>query len=454
MTKRLQTLSGRTTRPTPLAVLLAATLTVGTLLAIAGSRSVSSELRRTAEVKAVEKARPSVVNIRGHKTVRSDENAAQAREVNGMGTGVVIDQRGYIITNFHVVDNVRQIEVTLHDGTMLPGRLISSDPKTDLAIIKIDPKGKLQTVDFGTSADLMPAEPVIAVGNAYGYEHTITRGIVSALHRNVQVSDSQSYNDLIQTDASINPGNSGGPLLNIDGEMIGINVAVRAGAQGIGFAIPVDNAMLIIARLMSVEKINQTWHGLAVKDAVRGKSGVTVDKIADQSPAQKAELKSGDVLKKIGEQEIGRSLDVERALLAAKAGENVDVTVERDGKQVELKLALDRLAAKPKSVAERLWEQLGVKFTAVAPDEVRERRTRYNGGLKVTEVRTDSPARRQGIRTGDILVGMHVWETVSLENVEYVLTRPELSEIAPVKFYIVRDGETLAGRLPVDSVVK
>ena len=198
--------------------------------------SVGSELRQTPIVRAVQRARPSVVNIRGEKTVGpttvSPGRVDASRRVNGMGTGVVIDHRGYIVTNYHVVDGVREIQVTTADGQRYTAKLIDRDPETDLAIIKIDTDEPVPVIQIGSSSDLMAGEPVVAVGNAYGYEHTVTRGIISALHRSVQVSDAQYYEDLIQTDASINPGNSGGPLLNIDGEMIGINVAVRAGARG------------------------------------------------------------------------------------------------------------------------------------------------------------------------------------------------------------------------------
>ncbi len=201
--------------------------------------TAASELRETPIVKAIQRARGAVVNIRGEKTVVDHGFAAvpapgqtatpdAGRRVNGMGTGVVIDARGYIVTNYHVVDGVREILVTQADGRRQVAKLIARDLETDLAVIKIDARTPLPVIPIGTSSDLMTGETVIAVGNAYGYEHTVTRGIVSALHRAVQVSDAQFYDDLIQTDASINPGNSGGPLLNIDGEMIGINVAVRA----------------------------------------------------------------------------------------------------------------------------------------------------------------------------------------------------------------------------------
>src|SRR5215475_10432235 len=166
----------------------------------------------------------------------------------------------------------------------------------------------------------MVGESVIAMGNAFGYEHTVTRGIVSAIHRSVQVSDTQSYDDLIQTDASINPGNSGGPLLNIDGEMIGINVAVRAGAQGIGFAIPVDKAMAVASKLLSVERVEHKWHGVKFVDNPARKTAV-IASIDDDSPAAKCGLKVGDVIASAGDMPITRSVEFERAMLGHQVGQ-------------------------------------------------------------------------------------------------------------------------------------
>ena len=208
--------------------------------------------RDNSVVKAAAAARPSVVNIRGEKEIySSDENSSETvRRVKGMGAGVIIDSRGYIVTNFHVIDSIKEIQVTTADGKSYVARCIARDAATDLAIIKIETDVPLQTIAIGDSNELEIGETVIAMGNAYGYEHTVTKGIVSALHRTVQASDVQTYVNLIQTDASINPGNSGGPLLNIDGEMIGINAAVRAGAQGIGFAIPVDSALERVADML------------------------------------------------------------------------------------------------------------------------------------------------------------------------------------------------------------
>lgn len=431
----------------PIALLAAAT--ASPLL----TRHVSaSELRRTATVRVVESARPSVVNIRGEKTLAPDDEGYRPGEgpqrVKGMGTGVIIDERGYIITNHHVVEGVRRILVTLASEKTYTATLVSHDARTDLAVIRIQTSEKLPVVNIGTSSDLMPGEPVIAVGNAYGYEHTVTCGIISALHRTVQVSDTQNYQDLIQTDASINPGNSGGPLLNIDGEMIGINVAVRAGAQGIGFAIPVDVALQVAARLMSTERLSKTWHGVVAQDAAPRKQ-LVVESVQDDSPAAKSGLKPGDVITDVANVHIARRLDFERALLGRKVGDAVTVTVRRDSESIRTKLVLAATRKQSKNANDQAWEMIGLKLDPVPPDEFPQNQTHYQGGLLVTDVRPDSPGAQQGIRRGDILVGMHIWETIKLGDVSYVLNRPEFKNITPLKFYILRGSETLYGYVTV-----
>jgi serine protease Do len=420
------------------------------------SRADASELRNSPIVKAVSAAAPSVVNIHGRKTVRADSASFGAtesvRQVNGMGTGIVIDPRGYIITNYHVVEGVSNIQVTLHDERAAVARLVSHDPKTDLAIIKIDGKEQLPVIRFGTSCDLLRGEQVIAVGNAYGYEHTVTRGIISALHRSVQVSDDQKYNDLIQTDASINPGNSGGPLMNIDGQVIGINVAVRVGAQGIGFAIPIDEALDVAARLMSIERLDQATHGIVGKTICKpDQRTFVVSSIKGDSPAAKSGLKPGDTITKIADRPIERALDVELALLGRKVDEDVAIEVERGGQSVSEKLAVARVLRsqlKP-ALADRIWTSLGLRLAPMDEAVFKELGTRYRGGLSVIAVREGGPAAQQGIKRGDVLVGMHVWETISLENIAYILDREDLAKFDPLTFYIVRGSDTLYGQLRV-----
>jgi len=420
--------------------------------AAAAPRADAGEGRRTAIVRAIESQRDSVVNIHGQKLVPSpDEDAAgELRRVNGMGTGVIVDARGYVVTNYHVVEGVRRIEVTLSSGRTVAATLVSHDPRTDLAVIKLDADAPLPVITIGTSSDLMIGETVLALGNAYGYEHTVTRGIISALHRNVEVSRTQRYDDLIQTDASINPGNSGGPLLNVDGEMIGVNVAVRAGAQGIGFAIPVDRVLDVVADLLSVERVDRTWHGIVAK--ADGSRGVIVEAVHRQSPAETVGVKAGDVITRIGEQPVTRRLDIERGLLGRRAGDVVPVTVVRSGAEERMDLSLAAVRRDALPIDERCWREIGLRVEAMPATKVQRLQSRYRGGLLVGEVRTGGPAHEQGIRAGDILVGLHVWETIVPDNVAYILDKAEEEHLNPIKFYVLRGRETLFGHIVSETI--
>jgi serine protease Do len=407
----------------------------------------ASELRRDSVVRAVAEAKTSIVNIHGRKTVRGE--AHDAKQVNGMGTGIIIDPRGYIVTNYHVVEGVSQIQVSLHDERDVVAKLIAHDPKTDLAVIKVDLKEELRPIKFGTSCDLMEAEGVIAIGNAYGYPHTTTTGRISALNRTVQVSDDQKYYNLIQTDAAINPGNSGGPLINIDGETIGINVAVRVGAQGIGFAIPIDDALEVTARLMNVEKLEQSSHGIVGKTMITPERRTfSVTSVKKDSPAEKAGLQAGDIVSTVNGRKIERALDIELAFLGQRAGEELAISAVRKDSPVTCNLTMVAVARPGRpGLNERVWGTLGIKLSPMNEVDFKQLNSRYQGGLRVLDVRKSSPAWQQGIRTGDVLVGMHIWETTSLENIAYILEREEVTKNEPVIFYIIRGTETLQGQI-------
>ncbi len=439
------------------------TLTMGlTLLSLCVGQTFASE-RFTPIVRAVQDCSPAVVNIQGQKSVADPAVAAGQRQVNGMGTGVVIDSRGYILTNHHVVDGVRQINVTLDGGRTYIARIVARDPETDLAIIHIKSPGSLPVVQFGTSDDLMPGETVIAVGNAFGYEHTVTRGIISALHRNVQVNETQQYLDLIQTDASINPGNSGGPLLNIEGKMIGVNVAVRAGAQGIGFAIPIDKALDVAARILNIEEVDNHWHGMTALSADGPRGPVSVARVKKNSPALSGGIQRGDLLQRIGTVDIQRPMDVERAFLGRRAGEKIAVVVRRNKETVHLNLTLanypgGRKVAKSSSspvtstLGDATWDALGMALEQAPRSELRKSGVAYQGGMKVVAVRPGSSAAQQGVREGDILVRMHRWKVDSLRDVRYIVERADtLSRTGEVKFYIVRGNDTFYGHMEVAS---
>ncbi|MFN9369780.1 MAG: trypsin-like peptidase domain-containing protein [Planctomycetia bacterium] len=426
-------------------------LAVAIIAAAAGRPVTASEARRSAIVRAIESQRDAVVNIHGQKLVGAPgEENGELKRVNGMGTGVVIDARGYVVTNFHVVEGVRRIEVTLSSGKTLAATLVSHDPRTDLAVIKLAADGPLPVVTIGTSSDLMIGEDVLALGNAYGYEHTVTRGIISALHRSVEVSRTQRYDDLIQTDASINPGNSGGPLLNADGQVIGINVAVRAGAQGIGFAIPIDEVLEVVTKLLSVERVDRTWHGIVARPD--GRRGAVVEVVHRESPAATVGMKAGDLITRVADTPVVRQLDIERALLGRKAGDSVSVTVLRAGAEERLELPLAAMKRDQGSVEERCWRDFGFRLQPLEAAKVQKMQSRYRGGMLVIEVRPGGPAGEQGIREGDILVGLHIWETITTENVSYILDKAEEEHLNPIKFYVLRGRETLFGHIVSDTV--
>ncbi|HHM12829.1 MAG TPA: PDZ domain-containing protein, partial [Planctomycetaceae bacterium] len=279
-------------------------------------------------------------------------------------------------------------------------------------------------------------------------EHTVTSGIISALHRPVQISETQHYPDLIQTDASINPGNSGGPLLNIDGEMIGLNVAVRVGAQGIGFAIPVNDAMNVASRLLSVERISHLSHGVLLKTVEEGGAmHVEVLGTREGSAGEAAGLERGDIVRRVGDREIHRKLDFELALLGRRAEEEVELEIERDGTRKVVSLVLQGSRRSSLPAVDSAWRDLGIQVEPVSRRVIRQMQGNYNGGLRVLRVRPGSPADREGVRRGDILVGMHQWETATLDNLEFVLNSDEVRGRPRIKFFILRNGRTLYGWL-------
>jgi serine protease Do len=428
----------------------------------------ASSARETPVVRAIRRVETAVANIHSEKT--ADDSGGlfsieRNRKINGMGTGIIIDERGYIVTNHHVVDGVDSLRVTLRDGSAYTAQIVSYDRKHDLAIIKINASRPLDVMPLGTSSDLMLGETVIAVGNAYGYENSMTGGLISQLSRDVDVNEKQSYKNLIQTDASINPGNSGGPLINLDGEVIGINVAIRAGAQRIGFAIPIDDARKIIAQLLSVEKLSHTWHGVVGTDIKSGSlRQFVIDQTVASSPGAQAGLQPGDIVVKAGGLDVIDAADFERACLGKKPGEVIPVVVKRGEETADVTMTLTHVSGRQSfgtivrannsdnnGANDRFWQMFGMRLGKLANSKGSLSGSRYRGGMRVTSVRANGPAALNGIQEGDVLVGLHVWETVSFENVSYVADHPQLKSFSPLKFYVLRGEETLWGHLPVTA---
>lgn len=457
----------------------------------------AGDARDTPLVRAVQRSRKSVVNIHTERMSADDRDSkffsSKSRKVTGMGTGLIIDERGYIVTNYHVIQDVDVITVTLEGGSSYDGHPVSYDRKHDLAIIRINATEQLTVMNIGTSSDLMLAESVYAVGNAFGYEHTVTAGIVSQLHRDVEVDETQSYENLIQTDASINPGNSGGPLINLNGEVIGINVAIRSGAQRIGFAIPIDDARLTIASLMSVERLNGIPHGLGTRDIKSAEEKkLVVEQVAAESAADLCGIRTGDVIRSVRGITVIDGTDLERSLLDLPRGKVVDVIVVREGRDQTLQLTVgvgkpvglpvaaisqqsdvnvtvnpqtteaSRVTMNVVSEAEagvmnRAWDLLGLRLENLNEVDRLEivrkaypgarKPVRYNGGLRVVSVRPGSVASRF-VNEGDILLGLDGFETLGPKNISYILRDARISNSAPMKCQILRKGGN-----PVEAIL-
>lgn len=419
--------------------------------------AVAESNRDTPIVQAIRRAEPAVVNIQGNKTVTSTtaNGGVAKQEVNGMGTGVIIDSRGYIITNLHVVEDVAKIEVTLADGTSSYAKLINYDPDTDLALIKIPAAKDLPTIHFGSSADLLRGETVIAIGNPFGYQNTVTVGIISALHRDIPVNGSQPYKDLIQTNADINPGNSGGPLLNIDGDVIGINVAVRVGAQGIGFAIPIDTAMEVMADLVAASHRDPVQHGLDLASARSDdRTAVVVRAISNESISSR-DIRAGDIIATIAGKPVKNRLELELTLLDHKAGENIDIRLERDGTLVDHSLTLKSSggALTSNDVGRLAWEQLGVRLVPVPSSAVAGVGEEYKGGLKITEVRSGSPADKERLVAGDIIVGVMDWQTPNLSSLAWIMANQSFKSSGTAKYYLIRKRRPMTVAMSADAPV-
>jgi len=433
--------------------------------ALAGTPSTNSNNPRvTPAVEVAKKAKDAVVNIHSERTINNAADpfhalAPSQNRINGMGTGIVIDPRGYIVTNFHVVEDVNSIKIILGDGSSYTGRVIARDHDHDIAILKIDCPRPLATVPLGTAMDLMVGEPVIAIGNAFGYQHTHTTGIVSAVKRDVNLNKEMSYKGLIQTDASINPGNSGGPLLNIYGELIGVNVAIRAGAQNIGFAITVDNMIYAATEMLSVRRRLGISHGLIVRDQIDTSvnpvvRSLLVERVESNSAAERAGVQPGDLIVQAGGVVVGCSLDLERGFLEKLPGDKVSLTVHRGLQDQNLDLALPQggeqrvslpLPQAPAPAVDQVWKRIGLKLGMADVKLVSQVNQQLRGGMTVELVQADSPAAKAGIQKGDILVGLHQFETLSVDNVIWVLNHPEWATFQPLKFFVIRNGKLNRG---------
>jgi len=442
-------------------------LTIGTAWAATDSETASDSRRawarrRTPVVEVVEKTRGAVVNIAATSVVVSrlpfgfdslfDDIFEAPRKATSAGSGFIIHPSGYMVTNAHVVARSADNKVTFADEPdhqAHPARVVTIDLEHDLAILKIDTAKPLPYLRLGRSDDLMIGETVIAIGNPLGYHHTVTTGVIGAVNRTLEFGQEVQYKGLIQVDAALNPGNSGGPLLNINGELIGINTAIRGDAQNIGFAIPVDHLRRMLPEMMTaeIESHREVWIGLTVSD----KDLVRVTSIAQGGPADRAGLRAGDVLLRVDGAVVTQAMDFYAAILDKKVGDTVLLGISRGGTGHTITL---RLQAMPKPQGAKLaWDRLGMRLEEMTAQQARKFGLPRPIGLLITDVDPNGPAASAGIRRGDVLYELGRYRGFkSLDDVGRLLKNVERGDTIYVGWlrsgtqYVYQYGHQLQAR--------
>ncbi|MDX1584445.1 MAG: trypsin-like peptidase domain-containing protein, partial [Thermoanaerobaculia bacterium] len=395
----------------------------------ADAREITSTIsaeRKTSTVQVVHEILPSVVNIETEATIRQRAldpwfglfPRERSYRTQSVGSGFIWSSDGLIVTNAHVVEGASRISVNLNDGRKLPAEVIGVDPDSDLAVLRVD-EANLPDAPIGTSSDLLIGETVIAIGNPFGLSGSVTRGVVSALGRSVPSRDrNRTYTDFIQTDASINPGNSGGPLVNIEGKVIGINVAIYAEAQGIGFAIPVDRATKVIEDLSRFGEVHPAWLGLSTttltpeearRRGYEAESGALVTRVFSGSPAEAAGIRPDDVIVSARGTPIDSREALNTVLASVNAGQTLSMVIRRDGRS--LTLAVDPVESPPTLGLEVLQEISGIEVDD-GPS-----------GIVVVEVARRSRAASIGVVPGDRIVGINGQRIRTVEQLDQQVRR-------------------------------
>jgi len=370
--------------------------------------------------------------------VPQERRAYQSRQ--SLGSGVIVTSTGYILTNYHVIERASLIRVVLSDQTSYEARVITGDEVNDLALIKIDAGKPLPAIPFAGDDDLMLGETVIALGNPFGLAHTVTSGILSGKNREAHFRGEVLYRDILQTDAAVNPGNSGGPLLNIDGELIGINVAVyqdaRQNAQNIGFAVPVKRARALLASWLTPRLIYNRWLGFDMEAADDGR--IQVSRIDTNSAAHAAGIRRGDEIAGLNRQPYRDLYSLNRDLLAFETGQdvNIDVRMGGDIRTVPLKITP---VPKP-SGAELALQRLGVVFEETAASAAGA--PSRNTYMVIQSVQPESPAAAAGLRAGMMIFRINNVEINSIEDAGLALERVESRQPVRVEVISITEFES------------
>ena len=396
---------------------------------------------------------PAVVHIRVEKTVKDGGPAFQQFNQNpfggnkqfkdffgrnfgqqrkpefkrpGQGSGFIIDKSGYIVTNNHVVEGADTIKVILKDDTEYNAEIVGRDPVTDIALIKVEAKGNLSVVPMGSSDNLKVGEWVAAIGSPFGLEHTVTAGIVSAKGR---VIGSGPYDDFIQTDASINPGNSGGPLINMRGEIVGINTMIIAGGNGIGFAIPIDLAKDIVAQLKTSGEVTRGWLGVTIQDlkgdlaayyGLKDRSGALVAGVVPGDPADRAGIQPKDIITEVDGKTITSSRDLTNLAAKLGVGRTSKITIWRDGHSKTLDVKVGKrpltMAAASEHQRPETKGEYGFEVTELTPEIVQRYNIEETTGVIVIKVAPNGKAGKAGIQQGDLIIEVNRENVASVKD--------------------------------------
>jgi S1-C subfamily serine protease len=414
-----------------------------------------ADAARDPVVLAVQKVLPSVVNISTERIVerqfndpfdelfrqffgqpRSDQGQPrrpQAQGVHSLGSGVIVDEDGWIVTNWHVVRRASKITVMLADGTEFDARYVSGNEGNDLALLKIEPKKPMPYVEIAGDSQPLLGETVMAIGDPFGLEHTVTRGVISAKNRSYDNGDAR-FDDILQTDAAINPGNSGGPLIDTHGRLVGINTAILSQAQGIGFAIPAKRVANLLAVWFTPEKRARLWLGLRFE---RAEGAIAVTDVQAGSPAAKAGAKKEDRIVTVDGRKMSDVLHLQRWLIHRKAGDVVQFDVERDGVTKSISVML---AALPKlSAADLMLTKFGLQVQPLTRDLAAALGIAFIQGLVVSDVQSNSPAAQADFHSGIVITQVGGEEVKSMDRLAEQLADVKKDDMVNMSVVVSED---------------